>query len=49
MLRHAAGQALAEQGIGIHEIAAHLGHTNIQNALRYAVLSARRLAAVRVR
>jgi len=49
MLRHAAGYSLAEAGHGIHAIALHLGHKNIQNTMHYAERSAVALASVRVR
>ena len=48
-LRHSAGFMLANEGVSVLEIAAYLGHRNIQNTVGYAELSAARLAQVRVR
>jgi integrase len=49
MLRHSAGYMLANEGTDTRLIQDFLGHKNIQNAVRYAQLSAKRLASVRVR
>jgi integrase len=49
MLRHSAGYMLANEGTDTRLIQAHLGHKNIQHTVRYTVLSAKRLASVRVR
>lgn len=48
-LRHAAGFALAEQGLDTRLIQSYLGHADIRNTVIYTETSARRLAAVRVR
>lgn len=49
MLRHSAGFMLANEGTDTRLIQDFLGHTNIQNTVRYTRLSPKRLAAVRVR
>jgi site-specific recombinase XerD len=49
MLRHAAGQALANEGTDTRLIQDFLGHTSIANTVRYTRLAPGRLATVRVR
>jgi site-specific recombinase XerD len=49
MLRHSAGYMLANEGHDTRLIQSFLGHRNIQHTVRYTQLSAKRLAAVRVR
>jgi len=49
MLRHAAGYCLANEGVDTRLIQEFLGHRDIRHTVRYTELSARRLAAVRVR
>jgi integrase len=49
MLRHSAGYALANEGTDTRLIQDFFGHKNIQSAVRYTKLSAKRLASVRVR
>ncbi|MCB8878443.1 tyrosine-type recombinase/integrase [Acidisoma silvae] len=49
MLRHSAGYMLANEGHDTRLIQDFLGHKNIQHTVRYTKLSAKRLAAVRVR
>jgi type 1 fimbriae regulatory protein FimE len=49
MLRHSAGYMLANEGHDTRLIQSFLGHKNIQHTVRYTALSAKRLAAVRVR
>jgi len=49
MLRHAAGFALAEEGMDTRLIQDFLGHKDIKNTVIYTETSQRRLAGVRVR
>ena len=49
MLRHAAGYALANEGVDTRLIQDFLGHADIRHTAHYTALSPRRLAAVRVR
>jgi type 1 fimbriae regulatory protein FimB/type 1 fimbriae regulatory protein FimE len=42
MLRHACGYKLANDGIDTRTLQAYLGHTNIQNTVRYTKLAAGR-------
>jgi site-specific recombinase XerD len=49
MLRHAAGYALANAGTDTRLIQDFLGHTSINNTVRYTKLAPGRLAGVRVR
>ena len=42
MLRHACGYKLANDGIDTRTLQAYLGHTNIQNTVRYTSLAADR-------
>lgn len=49
MLRHAAGYALANNGVDTRLIQDFLGHRDIRHTAHYTEVSARRLAQVRVR
>lgn len=49
MLRHSAGFMLANQGTDTRLIQDFLGHTSIQNTVRYTRLAPARLAGLRVR
>ena len=48
-LRHAAGYALANQGVDTRLIQEYLGHASINSTVRYTALAPRRLASLRVR
>jgi site-specific recombinase XerD len=49
MLRHSAGYALINDGVGVRHVQAFLGHRSIQSTVAYTALDPRALAEVRVR